>query len=114
MLDFYKTLNRLGIFSDNIIENIKKKKGSYDYRNSKGIMRENLVKAVNDDLSHELENINSDVHLIWGSEDKEVPINIAKEANKKIKKSNLHILEGQGHNPLNSSYLEIVNIINTQ
>ena len=114
MLDFYKTLNRLGIFSDNMIENIKKKKGSYDYRNSKGIMRENLVKAVNDDLSHELENINSDVHLIWGSEDKEVPINIGKEANKIIKKSNLHILEGQGHNPLNSSYLEIVNIINTQ
>ena len=64
-------------------------------------------------FNKELENIKSKVHLIWGSEDKEVPIDIAKEANKKIKKSNLHILEGQGHNPLNSSYVEIVNIINT-
>lgn len=113
MLNFYKSLNRFGILSNDKIEKIKKKKGSYDYRNSKGIMRENLVKAVNDDLSQELENIKSKVHLIWGSEDKEVPIDIAKEANKKIKKSNLHILEGQGHNPLNSSYVEIVNIINT-
>ena len=112
-LNFYKTLNRFGILSNDKIEKIKKKKGSYDYRNSQGIMRENLVKAVNDDLSQELENIKSKVHLIWGSEDKEVPIDIAKEANKKIKKSNLHILEGQGHNPLNSSYVEIVNIINT-
>jgi len=114
MLNFYKSLNRFGILSNDKIEKIKKKKGSYDYRNSQGIMRENLVKAVNDDLSQELENIKSKVHLIWGSEDKEVPIDIAKEANKKIKKSNLHILEGQGHNPLNSSYVEIVNIINTQ
>ena len=113
MLNFYKSLNRFGILSNDKIEKIKKKKGSYDYRNSQGIMRENLVKAVNDDLSKELENIKSKVHLIWGSEDKEVPIDIAKEANKKIKKSNLHILEGQGHNPLNSSYVEIVNIINT-
>ena len=113
MLNFYKSLNRFGILSNDKIEKIKKKKGSYDYRNSQGIMRENLVKAVNDDLSQELENIKSEVHLIWGSEDKEVPIDIAKEANKKIKKSNLHILEGQGHNPLNSSYVEIVNIINT-
>ena len=113
MLNFYKSLNRFGILSNDKIEKIKKKKGSYDYKNSQGIMRENLVKAVNDDLSQELENIKSKVHLIWGSEDKEVPIDIAKEANKKIKKSNLHILEGQGHNPLNSSYVEIVNIINT-
>ena len=113
MLNFYKSLNRFGILSNDKIEKIKKKKGSYDYRNSQGIMRENLVKAVNDDLSQELENIKSKVHLIWGSEDKEVPIDIAKEANKKIKKSNLHILEGKGHNPLNSSYVEIVNIINT-
>lgn len=113
MLNFYKSLNRFGILSNDKIEKIKKKKGSYDYRNSQGIMRENLVKAVNDDLSQELENIKSKVHLIWGSKDKEVPIDIAKEANKKIKKSNLHILEGQGHNPLNSSYVEIVNIINT-
>ena len=113
MLNFYKSLNRFGILSNDKVEKIKKKKGSYDYRNSQGIMRENLVKAVNDDLSQELENIKSKVHLIWGSEDKEVPIDIAKEANKKIKKSNLHILEGQGHNPLNSSYVEIVNIINT-
>ena len=113
LLNFYKSLNRFGILSNDKIEKIKKKKGSYDYRNSQGIMRENLVKAVNDDLSQELENIKSKVHLIWGSEDKEVPIDIAKEANKKIKKSNLHILEGQDHNPLNSSYVEIVNIINT-
>ena len=113
ILNFYKSLNRFGIFSDDMIENIKKNKGSYDYRNSKGIMRDNLVKAVNDDLSKELKKINSNVHLIWGSDDKEVSIDIAKEANKKIKKSNLHILEGQGHNPLNSSYVEIVNIINT-
>ena len=113
LLNIYKSLNKLGILSENTLENIKKNKGSYDYRNSKGIMRDTLVKAVNDDLTHKLEHIDSTVHLIWGSEDKEVQLDIAKEAYRKIKKSTLHILEGKGHNPLNSSYVEIVNIINT-
>ena len=113
LLNIYKSLNKLGILSEDMLENIKKNKGSYDYRNSEGIMRDTLVKAVNDDLTHKLEHIDSTVHLIWGSEDKEVQLDIAKEAYRKIKKSNLHILEGKGHNPLNSSYVEIVNIINT-
>ena len=85
---FFKSLNKFGILSEDTLENIKKKKGSYDYRNSKGIMRDTLVKAVNDDLTHKLEHIDSTVHLIWGSEDKEVQLDIAKEAYRKIKKSN--------------------------
>ena len=113
MLNIYKSMHKFGILSEEMIEKIKKKKGSYDYRNSEGLMRDTLVKAVNDDLSHILEKIDCNVELIWGSNDKEVQLDIAKEANQIIKKSNLHILEGRGHNPLNSSYVEIVNIINT-
>ncbi len=112
IFNIYKSLNKFGILSDQMIEKIKKNRGSYDYRNSEGIMRDTLVKAVNDDLTNKLQNIDCNVHLIWGGEDKEVDIHIAKEAHEKIKNSNLHILEGKGHNPLNSSYLEIVNIIN--
>jgi pimeloyl-ACP methyl ester carboxylesterase len=110
-LYYLKKLNKIGLISDQFIENYKNKKGSYDYRNASGIMREVLVKAVNDDLEPQLNLINTPVDLIWGSEDKEVPTSVATAANNMFPKSSLHILNNQGHNPLNSSYDEIINII---
>lgn len=108
----YKFLFNLGLISENFIEKIKKKLGSIDYQNSSGIMRDILVKAVNDNLDPVLSSLNINTELIWGENDKEVSVEIAKKAEKLIKNSKLHILKNESHNPLISSYSEIINIIN--
>ena len=75
-------------------------------------MRDVLVKAVNDNLEPVLSSLNIKTELIWGEDDKEVSVEIAKKAEKLIKNSNLYILKNESHNPLISSYSEIINIIN--
>ncbi|MDA2969669.1 MAG: alpha/beta hydrolase [Actinomycetota bacterium] len=112
ILKFFKILNKYGLISQNLLENIKKKLGSTDYQNVTGIMRETLVKAVNDNLETTLSHLSIKTELIWGEFDTEVPVEVAIEANKIIKNSNLHILENESHNPLISSYSKIINIIN--
>ena len=47
-------MNKLGLVSADTIESIKNKYGSLDYRNSEGVMRDTLVKTVNDNLEKKL------------------------------------------------------------
>ncbi len=111
IFQIYKKFNKIGLISENFLEEQRDKHGSVDYRNAKGIMRQVLVKAVNDDLSSYLKNITTKVHLVWGELDSEVPLEIARESNSLIQNSELHILEGESHNPLLSSYNKIIDIL---
>lgn len=58
----------------NTIENYQNKFGSADYKNATQIMRETLVKLVNEDLSKLLPNIKVPTLLIWGKNDTATPI----------------------------------------
>ena len=97
-LDIYKFMNKFGLVSADTIESIKNKSGSLDYRNSEGVMRDTLVKAVNDDLEKELSMISSNVKLIWGENDIEVPVSVAIKANKLISNCELTIIPNYEHN----------------
>jgi len=55
-------------------------------------------KVVNYDQTEQLKKINSPTLLIWGENDKDVPLRIAKEINQLIKNSELKIIENAGHN----------------
>ena len=110
-LSTLKFLNKIGLVSNNYIELLKNKSGSIDYRNSEGVMRDTLVKAVNDDLEGKLSLIQSNVNLIWGEDDKEVPISIGKIANKLISNSKLTIIPNHGHNMLRSNPDSIVEVL---
>ena len=79
-LTLFKNLNKFGLVSSATVESIKNKTGSFDYRNSEGVMRETLVKAVNDDLEDKLPNIKSNVKLVWGENDMDVPVSIAEKS----------------------------------
>jgi pimeloyl-ACP methyl ester carboxylesterase len=87
--------------------------GSADYRNSNGVMRETLVKAVNDDLHEKLGLIRSNVFLIWGENDTEVPVSVANEANLLINNSQLTIIPNEGHNIVRSNPNSLSEVLKT-
>lgn len=92
----------------NLLNNIKKKFGSEDYRNATPIMRDTLVKTVNEDLTDLLPNIEQSTLLIWGDKDTATPIEDAKKMESLIKDSGLVTVEGAGH----FSFLEQPILIN--
>lgn len=73
----------------NKLEELKQKSGSPDYRNASPIMKQCLVKCINEDLTNLLSNIKNEVLLIWGENDTETPLQDAKIMNKLIKNSGL-------------------------
>ena len=110
-LNLYKFLNSLNLISDKRLEKIKNKHGSEDYKNATGIMRDTLVKTVNDDLSDLLSQVNTEVHLIWGENDNVIPVSFGDEANVKFKESKLTVIKDEGHNMLRSKSEEIIRVL---
>lgn len=81
-------------------EKVKKfynKFASTDYKNSSGIMRNILVKVVNENLEPILHKIKAPTLLIWGDKDTDTPLYMGKIMESKIKDSGLVVLEGTGH-----------------
>jgi pimeloyl-ACP methyl ester carboxylesterase len=84
----YKLKKKLG-FSE-------KNQGSEDYKCCAPNMRKFFVKIVNTHFDKEINKVKIPCLLIWGKEDKKVPLNKAKILNKKIINSELYIEKG-GH-----------------
>lgn len=69
--------SRLGLVSDDRLEREKRRRGSDDYRRASGVMRDILVKVVNESYEAELARVRCPVRLVWGADDREVPIEVA-------------------------------------
>lgn len=76
---------------------LKNKMGSQDYRNASGVMRDTLVKVVNDDVSDILDQITMPVLLVWGENDEAAPLWMGKEMEAKMKNAGLAIFEKDDH-----------------
>ncbi len=79
------------------IEQYRAKAGSSDYSSAQGIMRNILVKVVNEDLKHLMPKIEAPALLIWGENDTATPVRDAKIMEKLIKNSGLVVLKNAGH-----------------
>ncbi len=79
------------------LENLRRKNGSADYNAASLIMRQCLVKTVNEDLTHLFERVTAPTLIIWGSHDFDTPISDAKLMEEKIPDAGLVVLEGAGH-----------------
>jgi pimeloyl-ACP methyl ester carboxylesterase len=90
-------LNRVGVISDDRLEREKRSRGSADYRAASGIMRDILVKVVNESYESQLSRITSPVWLIWGEDDREVPVSIAESASALLQNATLEVLPDVGH-----------------
>ncbi len=72
--------------------------GSKDYR-AAGELRRTLVKTVNEDLTLEAQAIMQPALLLWGAQDSETPLDIARNFNSLMRNSELHIFPHKGHEP---------------
>lgn len=71
--------------------------GSSDYRNASGVMRETLVKVVNDDVTSILKDVKCPVLLVWGDKDEAVPIADAITMRNEMQDAGLAIFENDDH-----------------
>jgi pimeloyl-ACP methyl ester carboxylesterase len=93
-----KSLRRRGLINDARVERLRHKHGSADYRAARGVMRDVLVKAVNENYEAPLAAFGGPVELIWGSEDDQAPVATAVAAAAQGGAStHLLVLPGVGH-----------------
>ena len=100
---FYKAMKKIKIFKP-IVNYMKNHSGSVDYRNASPIMKEVLVKTVNQDLSDCAKKITCSTLLIWGEDDEAVPVSEARELDDLLCDSALIVLPGTHY-----CYLENLN-----
>lgn len=81
----------------NALENLRNKRGSADYKSATPVMRQTLVKVVNEDLKHTLPNIKAPTLLIWGTVDTATPLKDAELMEKLIPDAGLVKVTGAGH-----------------
>lgn len=81
----------------NALENLRKRHGSADYLAASPLMRQTLVKAVNEDLAPLLPKIGAEVLLIWGENDDATPLSDGKRMEKEMPNAALVTLENAGH-----------------
>jgi len=86
-----------GDSKDKRLENFYKRFGSVDYKATQGIMRQTMVKVINDNLIDLLSSINAPTLLIWGENDEDTPLYMGKLMEERIKDSGLIVLKGAGH-----------------
>lgn len=75
-----RKLNSLGLASDARLDSARKRYGSAEYLAASGVMREILVKVVNESYENELAEIRCPTAFVWGRSDTAAPIEDARRA----------------------------------
>lgn len=80
-----------------MIDKLRAKAGSADYRNSSPMMKNVMSRCVNEDLKFAMPSIKAPTLLIWGESDTATPLSDAKTMEKLIPDSGLVSFPGCGH-----------------
>lgn len=73
-------LHRRGMISDTRMEERRRRTGSSDYRNATGVMRDVLVRVVNETYEEQMARITCPVVMVWGGVDDAAPVSVAERA----------------------------------
>ena len=92
-----KALNRIGLVSDEKMEERRRQAGSSDYRASTGVMRDVFVHAVHETYEDQLKQIVAPVELVWGDNDTAAPLVVARRAAELLAHPSITVLPGAGH-----------------
>lgn len=92
-----KRLRRWGIVPESRVESLRQRYGSADYRASRGVMRDILVRAVNEDYFDDLARIPHPTRLVWGEGDVPAPVTLADTAHRILARSTVTVVPGAGH-----------------
>lgn len=110
-LKTYKTIRdslyKVGAKSlaNSLREQYNKRYASSDFQAASGVMRETIVKVVNQDLRPYAARVSRPTLLFWGDQDEDTPLWMGQELEKLIPDAGLIVYEGAGH----YSYLERLN-----
>lgn len=77
---FTRWAHRVGLVGDDRLEGARRRYGSADYRAAQGVLRDILVRAVNESYRDELARLGVPVRLVWGADDTAAPVEMAEEA----------------------------------
>ncbi len=99
----FKLLKHL--LPNTLVAKLRNKMGSSDYNNASPIMKQTLVKSVNEDLTPLLKNIKPETLLVWGKNDTATPLADGQLMEKHIKGSGLVVLEGGHYSFLDSQFI---------
>jgi pimeloyl-ACP methyl ester carboxylesterase len=86
------------VISDTRMEAARQRYGSTDYKRAHGLLRDILVASVNESYESELSSLSVPVLLLWGENDVEVPVEIARRAAQLIPvEHSIRVIDGVGH-----------------
>jgi pimeloyl-ACP methyl ester carboxylesterase len=110
-----RALHRARMVSDGRMEAARQRYGSADYRAAQGVMRDVLVRVVNERYDADLAALQCPVTMVWGADDDVAPLAIAEAAAAGAPHVRLHAVPGAGHltplsipNDLRAAVLELV------
>lgn len=106
---FMKLLVKTPLYSQ-YKEDLFATSGSVDYKNASPIMKQVLVKTVNEDLTYTLPLIEANTLLVWGELDDATPLKDGELMHQLIAKSELIVYPGCGH----YAFLENIDDFNGQ
>ncbi len=86
-------------------EDLLNTSGSADYKNASQVMKDTLIKVVNEDLTYLLDKIEVPAYLYWGENDDATPVADGHKMEQLIGDSELKIMPNSGH----YAYLENYN-----
>ena len=89
--------SRRGIVSERMMEKLRRRYGSEDYKRASGVMRSVLVCVVNESYEKDLSRITCPVELVWGSNDTAAPLAMAQQACSLLPDARLEVIQGAGH-----------------
>ncbi len=96
-----RALHRRGLVGEDRMEGLRQKHGSADYRAAHGVMREVLVKAVNEEYPEQLATLADagvPVAMVWGEHDTAATVAMAREAAERLgDAASLRVVAGSAH-----------------
>ena len=90
-------LHRASLVSDTQMERARQRHGSADYRAARGVMRDVLVRLVNERYDDALAALACPVELVWGADDTDVPVETARAIVAAVPQARLTLCPGSGH-----------------
>lgn len=105
------TFTGLGKLFPGLMEALRMRYGSADYRAASPLMRETLVKVINEDLTPLFPSIRMPALLIWGDQDTATPLSDGQLMEKMMPEAGLAVMKGCSHYPFLDApdwYLRII------
>ncbi|CAB4635322.1 unannotated protein [freshwater metagenome] len=92
-----KVLHAKKLIPEATMERYRRKYGSQDYRNARGVMREILVKTVAEDYLDDATRVVAPVTMVWGEFDAPAPLAAAEKALEYFPRATLRVVPGASH-----------------